>query len=201
MLQLEVQLKQVKEDCAEEVSRLNKLVDNFGEESSVSEKLVDNYEVQRSHFDKLVDRLRTDLEEVRSQLEQSAAERNSFMDSAQTWQDIADRNQELKEECEAQRGALDVEVANLAEQLEQLRSQLAEGELATSEADSQQVQLDFSRPISGRKLEQRLNVGHATLLRRKVMPDFPDWSKERDPEGLAWRYDARVKKIFQCSTL
>ena len=38
------------------------------------------------------------------------------------------------------------------------------------------------------ELAQRLNVHTATVGKRKMNPDFPEWTQKKDPDGIAWQY-------------
>lgn len=42
-------------------------------------------------------------------------------------------------------------------------------------------------------LAKRLNVKDYTISRRKSNKDFPQWSQELDPDGIAWEYVAKDK--------
>ena len=35
---------------------------------------------------------------------------------------------------------------------------------------------------------KRLKCGDRLLRIRRAQPDFSEWSKQRDPEGIAWKY-------------
>jgi hypothetical protein len=45
-------------------------------------------------------------------------------------------------------------------------------------------------------LAKRLNVKDYTISRRKTNADFPQWSKELDPEGIAWEYVPKDKTFI-----
>ena len=45
-----------------------------------------------------------------------------------------------------------------------------------------------NRAYSGRKLMKRFQCGECLLRIKRSQPDFADWSKQRDPEGIIWRY-------------
>ena len=45
-----------------------------------------------------------------------------------------------------------------------------------------------NRPYSGRALMKRLKCGDRLLRIKRSQPDFAEWSRERDPEGIAWQY-------------
>ncbi len=45
-----------------------------------------------------------------------------------------------------------------------------------------------NRPYSGRQLMKRFKCGDRLLRIRRSQPDFAEWSKQRDPEGVVWKY-------------
>ncbi len=45
-----------------------------------------------------------------------------------------------------------------------------------------------SKPLSGRALMKRLKCGDRLLRIKRSQPDFTEWSQERDPDGVAWKY-------------
>ena len=54
-----------------------------------------------------------------------------------------------------------------------------------------------SQPESLRQkdLPIRLNVPPSTLASAKKRPDFSEWSQERDPDGIAWRWNPEIKRF------
>ncbi|MFM1843650.1 MAG: hypothetical protein RLZZ490_2393 [Cyanobacteriota bacterium] len=48
------------------------------------------------------------------------------------------------------------------------------------------------------ELAKRLDTTSSTIARRKTEENFSEWSQSRDPDGLAWAYDAD-SKIFMAS--
>ena len=54
-------------------------------------------------------------------------------------------------------------------------------------ASSQVVKLE-NRPYSGRQLMKRLRCGERLLRIKRSQTDFAEWSKQRDPEDIAWQY-------------
>ena len=44
------------------------------------------------------------------------------------------------------------------------------------------------QPLSGRQMMKRLKCGDRLLRIKRSQPDFSEWSKQRDPEGVAWKY-------------
>ncbi len=45
-------------------------------------------------------------------------------------------------------------------------------------------------------LAKRLGVALQSINWQRSRMDFADWSQARDPEGIAWRYDADSKKFY-----
>jgi len=56
-------------------------------------------------------------------------------------------------------------------------------------------QLMFGSLIQS-ELAKRLNVYSSTVYKRRNDPDFPQWSKNRDPDGVAWVYSPSTKEFF-----
>jgi hypothetical protein len=49
------------------------------------------------------------------------------------------------------------------------------------------------------ELAKRLDTTSSTIARRKIEPDFSEWSLSKDPDGLAWSYDADTKLFIAIS--
>ncbi|MEM9539557.1 MAG: hypothetical protein AAGA60_08595 [Cyanobacteria bacterium P01_E01_bin.42] len=45
------------------------------------------------------------------------------------------------------------------------------------------------------QLAKRLDVHSGTISKRKADPSFTEWSKSKDPDGVAWKY-SRKRRIF-----
>lgn len=50
------------------------------------------------------------------------------------------------------------------------------------------------------ELAKRLDVHSGTLTKRKSDPSFGEWSREKDPEGIAWQYAAKQKLFIPLET-
>lgn len=50
-------------------------------------------------------------------------------------------------------------------------------------------------PLTQIELAKRLNVHPTTVSKWKSKPEFPEWSRGKDPEALAWEYDAFSKRF------
>ncbi|MEB3179683.1 MAG: hypothetical protein VKL59_11705 [Nostocaceae cyanobacterium] len=58
-----------------------------------------------------------------------------------------------------------------------------------------QKQLVFGSLIQS-ELAKRLNVYSSTVYKRRDDPEFPEWSRSRDPDGIAWTYSPDTKEFF-----
>ncbi len=45
------------------------------------------------------------------------------------------------------------------------------------------------------ELAKRLNVYSSTVYKRRDDPDFSEWSRNRDPDGIAWKYSPETKEF------
>ncbi len=50
------------------------------------------------------------------------------------------------------------------------------------------------------ELAKRLEVHSSTVYKRRADPDFPEWSRSRDPEGIAWNYSPDTRQFFPLET-
>lgn len=57
-------------------------------------------------------------------------------------------------------------------------------------------------PLSGRALAVRLrDTSETTIRKRKLSPDFENWSRDRDPNHIGWRYDPDSKQFCPVNTV
>ncbi|MDJ0737725.1 MAG: hypothetical protein QNJ47_27335 [Nostocaceae cyanobacterium] len=56
-------------------------------------------------------------------------------------------------------------------------------------------QLVFGSLIQS-ELAKRLNVYSSTVYKRRNDPEFPEWSRNRDPDGIAWTFSEDTKEFF-----
>ena len=47
------------------------------------------------------------------------------------------------------------------------------------------------------ELAKRLDVHSSTVYKRRSEPNFTDWTRNRDPEGLAWGYTEETKEYYR----
>jgi hypothetical protein len=47
------------------------------------------------------------------------------------------------------------------------------------------------------ELAKRLDVHSSTIYKRRSEPDFTDWTRNRDPDGLAWAYAEDSKEYYR----
>ena len=50
------------------------------------------------------------------------------------------------------------------------------------------------------ELAKRLDVHSSTVYKRREDPDFAEWSRNRDPEDIAWQYSPDSKLFFPMKT-
>ncbi len=50
------------------------------------------------------------------------------------------------------------------------------------------------------ELAKRLDVHSSTIYKRRGEPNFIDWTRNRDPDGLAWGYDESNKEYYRVDT-
>ena len=46
------------------------------------------------------------------------------------------------------------------------------------------------------EMADRLNVHSSTVGRRKLDPDFAEWSRQRDPENISWQYSPETNLFY-----
>jgi len=67
----------------------------------------------------------------------------------------------------------------------------------TSETDGAATQpLGKDWTLNQAELARRLDVHASTVGKRKADPDFAEWSQTRDPDGIAWIYQAQNKAFI-----
>ena len=47
------------------------------------------------------------------------------------------------------------------------------------------------------ELAKRLDVHSSTVYKRRSEPNFTDWTRNRDPDGLAWAYTDDTKEYYR----
>ena len=60
---------------------------------------------------------------------------------------------------------------------------------------SLEKQLIFGSLIQS-ELAKRLSVYSSTVYKRRNDPEFPEWSRSKDPDGIAWSYSEKTKEFF-----
>jgi Cu2+-exporting ATPase len=48
-----------------------------------------------------------------------------------------------------------------------------------------------TEPLTAKALAHRLNVSATTISKRKSKPDFPEWARSKDPDGILWTYSKK----------
>lgn len=75
--------------------------------------------------------------------------------------------------------------------------------LATLEEICQPIEglAELSKPIESSELNltqlaRRLSISKSVVSNRKARPDFEEWSRGKDPNAIAWRYDRKNQKFY-----
>lgn len=56
-------------------------------------------------------------------------------------------------------------------------------------------------PLNQAKLAKRLQVHSSTVSKRKINANFDQWSRNLDPEGVAWQYSPETKRFYPMKQL
>jgi hypothetical protein len=80
---------------------------------------------------------------------------------------------------------------NVLENLEDIPTPTTTSHLPESTTDRPIVKIIQS------ELAKRLDVHSSTVYKRRSEPDFTDWTRNRDPEGLAWAYAEDSKEYYR----
>lgn len=56
--------------------------------------------------------------------------------------------------------------------------------------------IDWSASLSQADLARRLALSSSSVGRKKFAPDFAQWTRQRDPDNLAWFYDNDRKRFY-----
>lgn len=83
-------------------------------------------------------------------------------------------------------------VARSSDKLEPNESAEVEEKSLTENSATEENPSEESALIQA-ELAKRLDLNSSTVGRRKSDPDFSEWSKSKDPEGVAWKYEPETK--------
>jgi hypothetical protein len=61
--------------------------------------------------------------------------------------------------------------------------------------DREATPLEY-RPFIQAELARRLKVSASTIGKRKLKPDFTEWVRSKDPQGMGWRYSQVTKQFY-----
>lgn len=70
---------------------------------------------------------------------------------------------------------------------------IAKASTATVQAE---ISSEANTRLKQHDLAKRLKVATQALTSQRTKPNFADWSKVRDPEGIAWKYDRTSKSFY-----
>jgi hypothetical protein len=86
----------------------------------------------------------------------------------------------------------------LQERLQHLEAQLTELSLPSDRSPSlpavDKFVDDVDELLTQADLAKRLEVDPGTLIKNRSKPNFPDWSKAKDPEDISWSYLPELKR-------
>ena len=115
------------------------------------------------------------------------------------------------ERLESQLATQVQQLSQMTEALGQLRSTLTHLQAKLETVDTNSDENRCRRPIErtptitslqphkASLLARRLGVSKSTISLYKQRTDFPEWSRERDPQGVAWKYNS-PEKLFRINT-
>jgi hypothetical protein len=55
----------------------------------------------------------------------------------------------------------------------------------------------FEDSLSQVELAQRLKVNESSISRKKEKIDFPQWTRDKDPESVSWEYCGKTKRFIK----
>ncbi len=128
------------------------------------------------------------LTEVRM-LERELAEERSRSSTLKLQLELVERESEL---LRTKIGDLDLALVNCREELEQVKT-----EANNCSLDNPLNLSTNLKPLRMRALAERLGQeSHSYISKIKQSTGFSGWSRERDPDKVAWRYDPESKLFF-----
>lgn len=68
---------------------------------------------------------------------------------------------------------------------------------ASEQAASHNQTQPIPQTLIQSELAKRLNVYSSTVYKRRDDPDFPEWTRSRDPEGISWGFSAETKEFYR----
>lgn len=85
-----------------------------------------------------------------------------------------------------------VELANVEEELPEVTLEQKPSEHINKPLEKQL----FLGSLIQSELAKRLGVYSSTVFKRRDDPAFPEWSRNKDPDGIAWTFSADTKEFF-----
>lgn len=80
--------------------------------------------------------------------------------------------------------------------LTQVKKHLFSDDDEQLEENEPEVANEIPQSLIQSELAKRLDVHSSTVGKRKSDPDFSDWSKSKDPDGIPWKYSPQTKEFF-----
>jgi uncharacterized protein (UPF0254 family) len=141
------------------------------------------------------------LEEKMDNLAQSKSEPNSKL--------LNQFTEEWESRFASLSGSLENGLQSLEERIKKLEEN-ADSSLTTKQSTSelpskvQMVATEKLEPHSTSELAGRLGVNTTTLTRHKngkLKPSLVEWTRKKDPQGVAWDYSENLKKYYPANDL
>ncbi|MGD1875735.1 MAG: hypothetical protein ACFB02_22145 [Mastigocoleus sp.] len=104
--------------------------------------------------------------------------------------------------------AVETEVESEVEAKSEISTQQAsveKSDLVSEEENLESIDRSHTKPLEEQllfgsliqsELAKRLGVYSSTVYKRRNDPKFPEWSRDRDPDGIAWTFSKSTKEFF-----
>lgn len=132
--------------------------------------------IQRAYY-----RLETQLQQLQGELQGLQYAYQQQLDRFET---VVRENESLR-----------LSVKDYTEQLEQLHQELDQLKHSNQRLEEEQRTMPINDSyLNQASLARRLGIHPGTLTKNRVKPDFAEWSKGKDPYGMAWQYLPNVER-------
>jgi len=99
-------------------------------------------------------------------------------------------------ETEDDQDTIDHAIADSASEADQTVATATHSLDQSSEIHQAQTDNQTNLSLIQAELARRLQVHSSTVGKRKLDPDFSDWTRNRDPENLRWQYSDETKLFY-----
>lgn len=136
------------------------------------------------------------LDQSEPPIEEPQVEQKEFEPQVEPTKDVVEQATEHKAESTTQEEPAAI-VAPEAETASDLEPTSSAPEIAQANLEQESPSHAPSPPKSliQSELAKRLNVYSSTVYKRRDDPDFSEWSRSRDPDGIAWEFSPKTKEF------